>query len=91
MEICPLNIYIKIVEKVIMPSPPNWTSISRTLCPNIVRSFPVSTTVRPVTQTAEVAIKSESEKDKYPFLEEMGREKRKVPMAIRTAKLIIAI
>ncbi len=45
------------VVKVMMPSPPNWKRRSSTPWPRGVNQVAVSTTVRPVTQTALVAVK----------------------------------
>lgn len=43
--------------KVMIPRPPTCIRIRRTDCPNPLKDVPVSTTVSPVTQTAEVAVK----------------------------------
>ena len=45
-----------------MPSPPNWMSIKITLLPKNVKLLLMSTTLKPVTVTAEVAVKSASKK-----------------------------
>jgi uncharacterized membrane protein len=46
------------VAAVMMPKPPNWNSTRTTACPSPDQCVPVSTTVNPVTQTAETAVKS---------------------------------
>ena len=38
------------------PRPPTWTSPTITACPKPLQWVPVSTTARPVTVTAEVAV-----------------------------------
>src|SRR6056297_1835942 len=43
-----------------MPRPPTWISASTTAWPNGLKSPPVSTTIRPVTQTALVAVNNAS-------------------------------
>jgi len=48
------------VVAAITPRPPSWINSSRTAWEDPVRSLPVSTTERPVTQTAEVAVNSAS-------------------------------
>lgn len=50
----------KDVVAVITPSPPSWIRSRRTIWEASVKSLPVSTTVKPVTQTAEVAVKRAS-------------------------------
>lgn len=48
--------------------------------------MPVSTTIRPVTQSAEVAVNKASINDiVFPLLREIGKYKRKVPKQIINA------
>ena len=47
--------------KVISPSPPSWIRKASTISPNSVSPAPVSNTTRPVTVTAEVAVKMASD------------------------------
>ena len=47
--------------KVIRPSPPNWMSTITTAWPKIVSWLPGSNTTRPVTVTAEAAVKIASD------------------------------
>jgi len=49
-----------IVPNSIMPSPPSWISARMTAWPKIVKSAPVSRTIRPVTHEALVAVNSAS-------------------------------
>ena len=42
------------------PRPPIWMSVRMIAWPNLVKWLPVSTTMRPVTHTADVAVNSES-------------------------------
>ncbi len=51
---------IRTVEKVMIPSPPHWMRIRTTHWPNKLKRLPVSTTTRPVTQVAEVAVNNAS-------------------------------
>ena len=48
------------VDSTMMLSPPTWISASTTNCPKSERSFGVSSTIRPVTQLALVAVKKAS-------------------------------
>ena len=56
-------------------------------CPNVVKYFPVSTTVNPVTHTALVAVKSASIIE-IPLYVAFGRSNSKVPPKIKSIKLI---
>jgi|GEM_PF-5014676 len=47
----------RMVELVMKPSPPTWISSRMIAWPNGLQKVLVSTTTRPVTQTAEVAVK----------------------------------
>jgi hypothetical protein len=58
-----------------------------TTCPTVERSFPVSTTTSPVTQTAEVEVKRASTKRRCSFVAEKGNLRRMVPARITAAKL----
>jgi hypothetical protein len=51
---------IKTVEKVMIPNPPHWMRSRTTHWPNKLKRLPVSTTTRPVTQVAEVAVNNAS-------------------------------
>ena len=53
---------MKNVDNVIMPRPPNWISTKMIICPKKVKCVPVSTTINPVTQTAEVEVNKASMK-----------------------------
>lgn len=58
--------------------------------PKVEKYVPVSTTIRPVTHTAEVAVNNASIKDKLlPFCEEMGSINKKAPHKIKLEKLIV--
>jgi hypothetical protein len=57
----------------------------------VERSFPLSITTRPVTQTAEAEVKSESMKRSWPFEAENGSERSRAPVRITPAKLRIKI
>ena len=45
---------------VMIPSPPTWMSMMMTICPKLVNVLGTSIVVSPVTQTALVAVNSES-------------------------------
>jgi hypothetical protein len=77
----------KTVEKVMIPKPPIWMRSKVTTCPTVERSFPVSTTTSPVTQTAEVEVKRASTKRRLPFAAENGNQRRIAPVRITPAKL----
>jgi hypothetical protein len=51
------------------------------------RSFPVSMTIRPVTQTAEVEVKRASTTLRWSFVAEKGNQRRIPPVIITAAKL----
>ena len=74
-----------IVDIVIIPNPPHCRRIRITNCPKVEKSFPVSSTINPVTQVAEVAVKRALIKP-IPFavLEAEGRLRRIVPIVITT-------
>ena len=68
------------------PSAPTWISTRITASPNAVQWSAVETTVRPVTQTAEVAVKSAVMTSVPPPSLAKGSSSNMVPTAIRPAK-----
>lgn len=82
-------ITINMVEIVMIPRPPAWISMRTTDCPNFERSLPMSRTVRPVTHTADVAVKSASINDMDLPEDETGRMSKKAPIRLATIKLRI--
>jgi hypothetical protein len=71
------------VDIVIIPNPPHCKRISITNCPKVEKSFPVSRTINPVTQVAEVAVKRALIKPiLFAVLEAAGRLRSIVPTAI---------
>jgi hypothetical protein len=60
-------------------------------CPNILKSFPISITTKPVTQTPEVEVKRASTKRRLPLVAEKGNHRRTPPAKITAAKLRIKI
>jgi hypothetical protein len=73
------------VDIVIMPNPPHCRRIRITNCPKIEKSLPVSSTINPVTQVAEVAVKRALIKPiLFAVLEAEGRLRRIVPIVITT-------
>ncbi len=75
------------VANVINPKPPIWIKNKRTTSPKVEKVSPVSTTINPVTQVADVAVNKASKKGKpFPSSVENGIVKRNVPMAIMRAK-----
>jgi len=71
------------VDIVIIPNPPHCKSIRMVNCPKVEKSFPVSKTINPVTQVAEVAVKRALIKPTLlPVLEAAGRLRSIVPMII---------
>jgi hypothetical protein len=79
------------VDIVIMPSPPVWIKIRMTSCPNALKTFPVSTITRPVTQVADVDVKRASTKPRLCVFIEEGNISRAVPIEIRMANPMIEI
>jgi len=77
----------KIVEKVMIPKPPICKRKMVITCPNVLKSFPISMTTKPVTQTAEVEEKSASMKRRFPLVAEKGNQRRIPPARITPAKL----
>ena len=73
--------------KIMMPSPPSWMSSMMTTCPNGLQNVGVSTTVSPVTQTAEVAVNSASTNDgDSPAAVEIGSISSAVPTSTAEPK-----
>ena len=75
----------KIVEITMMPIPPIWISNKMTVFPKNVKVVAVSTTVSPVTQTAEAAVNSASINGSRPWVEDTGSAKSRVPDKMRRA------
>jgi len=71
------------VDIVIIPNPPHCKRIRITNCPKVEKSFPVSSTINPVTQVAEVEVKRALMKPiLFSVLEATGRLRSIVPTAI---------
>jgi hypothetical protein len=71
------------VDIVIIPNPPHCKRIRITNCPKAEKSLPVSNTINPVTQVAEVAVKRALIKPiLFAVLEAEGRLRSIVPTAI---------
>jgi hypothetical protein len=85
-EKLPPNIENIPMVNVIKPSPPNCIRRRIIACPANVKSFPVSSTMRPVTQTADVDVKRESIND-IPFTVAQGSCSSNEPARIRKRKL----
>jgi hypothetical protein len=79
------------VDIVMMPRPPVWIKIRMTSCPNELKTFPVSTTTRPVTQVADVDVKRASTNPRLCGLVAEGNMSRVVPIEIRMANPMIEI
>jgi len=62
-----------------------------TTWPKVVNRDPVSTTMSPVTQVAEVAVNSESVKDSGDSVEAWGKESKIQPTVMAPKKLRITI
>ena len=71
-----------------MPKPPIWISSRMTLCPNREKLVEISVTVRPVMQTALVAIKRASIKLSGASSVVRGSMSSTVPSRIRARKLM---
>ena len=69
-----------------IPIPPNCIKTIIIDCPTIVKSTAVSTTVKPVTQTALVAVKSAFVKV-IPFVVALGSISKKLPIKTKIIKL----
>ena len=87
MENFPKTRKTKKVEKVMIPNPPNWIKIKIIICPKCVNFVPVSTTVKPVTHVAEVAVNSESINDRRLPFTAWGSISKTVPTNIIVKKL----
>ena len=81
----------KTVEKVMIPTPPIWKRIKESIWPAKERSCPISITFSPVTQTAEVAVKKASMKERDSLFAAHGWRKRTVPARIVVANPKIRI
>jgi len=68
-----------------IPKPPSWIKESTIICPKRVK-FEVLVTIRPVTHTAEVAVKRASIKARFP-LKVPGSSNAKVPPKINRRKV----
>ena len=76
---------------VMMPRPPVWIRTRMTSCPNELKTFPVSTTTRPVTHVAEVDVKRASTNPRLELFVAEGSIRRAVPMEMRIMKPMIEI
>jgi hypothetical protein len=74
---------------VITPMPPTWIKQRMIPCPKAVKYVPVSTTINPVTHTAEVAVKRASIHLIEPPLVENGRLNKLLPTRMASKKLAI--
>ena len=73
------------VDPVMNPKPPTWISARIAIWPNGLQYVPVSTTTRPVTQTADVAVNSAvTGWVQVPAADEIGSVRTAVPIAIIT-------
>jgi hypothetical protein len=71
---------------VMMPKPPSWISTRMTASPKPVQYTGVSTTINPVTQVADVAVKNAVSSPAPPGpLAETGSSSSAVPMPIAAA------
>lgn len=70
-----------------MPNPPNCIRQRIVIWPNLVKSLPVSRTISPVQEAAEVAVKSESMKLILPFTVEGPKYSARPPEKIKSIKL----
>ena len=85
-EELPLKKKAKNEVKVKIPIPPNCINTKIMDCPTIVKSFAVSTTDKPVTQTALVAVNSALVKV-TPLVVALGNINRKAPDSAKMTKL----
>ena len=72
---------------VMIPSPPIWIRARITHWPKTVKAVPVSMTISPVTQTAEVAVNNASIQGMVWAVVEAGIFSRTVPERITRKKL----
>jgi hypothetical protein len=80
------------VASVMVPRPPIWIRIRMQIFPKRDQYRKVSWTTSPVTQIAEVEVKSASEKGvTTPAAEEIGSMSKKAPRRITARKLPIMI
>ena len=78
----------KNVVKVIKPNPPICIRTRMTSCPNNVKYEPVSTTMRPVTHVAEVAVNKAS--TMLMWLPTVASGSRRSPVPIKITKMKLA-
>jgi hypothetical protein len=74
-------------ENVMIPSPPSWMRARMTAWPKPLKAVAVSTTTRPVTQTAEVAVNRASTKAIRPPRALAGSQRRTPPARMARTKL----
>jgi len=70
------------LPRVMRPIPPSCINSIRTPCPNVVNAVPVSTTIKPVTVTAEVAVKNASDQV-MSSVEAIGNIRSNAPTVIQ--------
>jgi len=86
---CP-KIIAKALDIVIIPKPPICISVRIIICPNKVKCIPVSYTINPVTQVAEVEVNTAPSKEvSLPAEVAAGSMSRRDPMNIVRKKVII--
>ena len=89
LDIRPRETSSRIAENVMIPSAPICISPRITNCPNPEKSLPVSSTIRPVTQTADVAVNRAFTKPMdLPDLADIGRSSSSAPTRMATAKVM---
>ena len=77
---------------VMKPRPPIWMRTMMTTCPKREKVTPVFTTVRPVTQTAEVAVNRASTKPRLSLsFVATGRVRSKAPSRTTAKKPMVRI
>jgi len=74
-------------EKVMIPRPPSWIRVITTILPNTVSFVPMSITVSPVTQTAEIAVKKASSPPSGSPFDATGSLSRTAPTIAVSRKL----
>ena len=78
--------------KVMRPNPPIWIRMSKTICPKREKWCPVSTTMSPVTQVAEVAVKRAFSTEVFPpGAVDRGKRRNKVPIAMIVKKVATTV
>ena len=85
-EELPLKKKAKNEVKVKIPIPPNWIKTKIIDCPTTVNAVEVSTTAKPVTQTALVEVKSALVKV-IPFVVALGSINKNPPVKAKIIKL----